>query len=210
MTIPSRVLALPLLAALCLTAGCTSAPAQLRAYDGPARAPAEVAVLEVPETVQVMAVDGREPPPSLLKRNVELALLPGEHVLGLRYVQFFQINADEHDVVRSRQAALRFTAVAGARYRLEVPRQGSREAAAAFARAPVFHLVEAGGSRVAESTAVKSYAEASLIDTLSKAFEGQGETGRVATNVDLLKDVWGRSSESERAEFLQWATSQKR
>lgn len=208
MNTPSRRLALPLLAALALLGGCATSRAPLQAYEGAARPAAEVAVLDVPETLQVMAVDGREPPPALLRRGVQLALLPGEHVLSLRYVQIFQLNADEHDVVRSRQAALRFTAVAGGRYRLESPAQASHEAARQFAKSPVFRLVDAGGGSIAESTAVKSFAEASLVDTLSKAFQDQGEPARPVTNVDLLKDIWGRSSEAERAEFLQWAHPQ--
>lgn len=210
MKTPSRLLALPVLVALSLLGGCASSSrAPLPAYEGAKRPLAEVAVVVVPETIQVMAIDGREPPPSLLRRDLELALLPGEHVLSLRYVQVFQLNADEHDVVRSRQAALRFTAVAGGRYRLEAPLQSSHAAAQAFAKAPAFRLVDAGGASV-ESTAVKSFAEASLIDTLSKAFQDSGEPARPVTNVDLLKDVWGRSSEGERAEFLEWAGQQKR
>lgn len=209
MSIPFRLLALPLLAALSALGGCSIAPAPLKAYDGPVRPVTELAVLEVPETVQVMAVDGREPPPALLRRGVELALLPGEHVLGLRYVQFFQLNSETHDVVRSRQAALRFTAAPGRRYRLEAPAPAGHAAALAFAKAPVFRLVEADGAPVAESTAIQSMAEASLVDTLGKALQDQGEPARAVTNLDLLKDLWGRSSEAERAEFLHWATSQK-
>lgn len=202
-----RALALSLLLCLQLLQGCV-ARGPLAAYEGPARPVAEVALLQVPEQVQVMAIDGREPPPSFLASQVELALLPGEHVLSLRYVELFRLGSDEHEVIRSRQAALRFTAVAGGRYRLVVPAQRDRDAARAFAKAPTFTLTDLGGGAAVESTAIKSYAEASLVDTLSKAFEAQGEAARPVTNTDLLKDVWGRASEDERREFRAWINQQ--
>jgi uncharacterized protein YccT (UPF0319 family) len=185
--------------------GC-AAQGPVRTYEGPERPAAEVAVLTTPEQIQVMAIDGREPPVGFLKSNVELALLPGEHVLSLRYVQLFQVNADEHDIVRSSQAALRFTAAPGARYRLEVPPQPNRDAARQFAKAPQFRLV--GDGAAVESVPIKSFAEASLVDTISKAFEAQGEPARPVTNVDLLKDVWGRSSAQEREAFRSWLEQQ--
>lgn len=202
-----RPLALSLMLCLPLLQGC-AARGPLAAYEGPVRPVAEVALLQVPEQVQVMAIDGREPPPSFLSSKVELALLPGEHVLSLRYVELFRLGGDEHEVIRSRQAALRFTAVAGGRYRLGVPPQPDRDSARRFAKAPTFTLTDLAGGAAVESTAIKSYAEASLIDTLSKAFEAQGEADRPVTNADLLKDVWGRASEDERREFRAWINQQ--
>ena len=102
-----------------LLAGC-AATGPVRLYDGQARQPAEVATLQMPEQIQVMAMDGLEVSGTVLQRSQSLEVLPGEHVLTLRYVQLFQINASDHEVVRSRQAALRFTAVAGSTYRLEM------------------------------------------------------------------------------------------
>jgi uncharacterized protein YccT (UPF0319 family) len=202
-----RAVALSLLLCLPLVQGCSSR-GPLAAYEGPIRPVAEVALLEVPEQVQVMAIDGREPPPSFLSSKVELALLPGEHVLGLRYVELFRLGGDEHEVIRSRQAALRFTADAGGRYRLEVPAQRDLDAARTFAKAPTFTLTNLAGGAAVESTAIKSFAEASLVDTLSKAFEAQDGVTRPVTNLDLLKDVWSRASEDERGDFRAWINLQ--
>ena len=123
-------------------------------------------------------------------------------------MELFRLGGDDHEVIRSRQAALRFTAVAGGRYRLGVPAQADRDAARAFAKTPTFTLTDLGGGSAVESTAIKSYAEASLVDTLSQAFEAQGEAARPVTNTDLLKDVWGRASEEERREFRAWINQQ--
>lgn len=196
-----------LLAMVATLTGC-AAQGPLKAYEGPVRAPSELVRVNVPEQIEVMSIDGREPPPSFLRSRVQLALLPGEHVLSLRYVQLFQINADEHDVIRSRQAALRFRAAAGEEYRLEMPPQPNREAARVFAKQPRFTLVNVQNGGRTESTPIQSYAEAALIDSLQKAFTTQGETAP-PTNLDLLKDVWGRSSPEERQAFRRWLDRQE-
>lgn len=203
MTYLSRPLFLILSTVLAL-AGCATTQPPQQTWDGPARPAGEVALLEVPEEVQVMAIDGREPPPTFLRSQSTLALLPGEHVFSLRYVQLFQVSSEEHEVVRSRQAALRFSSVAGGRYRLEVPAQRDLDSARRFAKAPEFRLVSAGGGEAVVSTPIKSFAEASLIDTLGKAFESRPEGERQVTNLDLLKDIWSRSSVEERDEFRAW------
>jgi uncharacterized protein YccT (UPF0319 family) len=187
--------------------GC-AAKGPIKTYEGPERAATELALVSVPEVIQVMAIDGREPPPNLLRSNSQLALLPGEHVLSLRYVQLFQISGDEHDVIRSRQAALRFTASAGASYKLEIPHQANRDQAREFAKNPQFRLVGGPDGSAIDSAPIKSYAEASLIDTIQKAFESQGEPQRPVTNLDLLKDVWGRTSPEERNAFRSWLEQQ--
>lgn len=195
---------------LLLSACAATGP--VRMYEGPERPVSELALVNVPSHIEVMAIDGREPPGNFLRNGQQLLLLPGEHVFSLRYVQLFQITADDHEVVRSRQAALRFRAEAGGEYRLESPPQPNRDAARQFAKAPEFTLVSVRDSAVApiESTPIQSYAEASLIDTISKAFNGaaEGEAPRQVTNVDLLKDIWGRSSPQEKTAFSAWLKEQ--
>lgn len=199
---------LALVVALAL-GGC-AAPGPVRLYDGPERKPEELVRVTLPEEVEVMAVDGHEPPPSFLQRNTVLALLPGDHVLSLRYVELFQISAEDHDVVRSRQAALRFTAAAGSQYRVEIPKRTGLEDAKKFARDPVFSLVNVqGGAAVTESTAIKSYGEASLIDTIGKAFESsQAAQAAENSNLELMRDVWTRATPEERKAFRAWMEQQ--
>lgn len=194
------------LIAILLAACATQGPAKL--YEGPLRSAAETAMIRLPEQVQVMAMDGQEQAGSLLQRDQLLAVLPGEHVFSLRYVELFQINSEEHEVVRSRQTALRFTAVAGREYRIEMDKQGSLDAARKFAKDPKFRLVDVGSGAVTESTAIKSYAEASLIDTITKAFDSSDSKAQGPTHLDLLKDVWGRASPEDRASFRVWLDQQ--
>ena len=192
--------------ALMMSACTTPGPARL--YDGAERPAAEVAVVSAPEQVQVLAVDGREVTGTMLQRNQVLTVLPGDHVFSLRYVELFQMGADEHEVVRSRQAALRFTAVAGATYRIEYDKQVTLDAARKFSKDPKFRLVDVKKGAVTESTAIRSYAEASLVDTISKAFDSAESKAQGTTHLDLLKDVWRRASPEEQAGFRVWLDQQ--
>lgn len=190
-----------------LLAACAAqGPAKL--YEGPERSLTELVLVTVPEQIEVMAIDGKEPPGNFLRSRQQLALAPGEHVFSLRYVELFQITADEHDVVRSRQAALRFTAEAGTEYRLEMPAQPNREAARQFAKSPEFALVNAKSGASTPSTAIQSFAEASLIDTITKAFSTNAQDAGPVSNADLMKDIWGRSSPVEKAAFREWLQQQ--
>lgn len=198
-----------LFAAVASLAACATSKGPLKTYEGPVRSNAELVLISVPEEIEVMAIDGQEPPPSFLKSKVQLALLPGEHVFSLRYVELFQITVDNHEVMRSKQAALRFNAVAGSEYRLVAPAQKNIDEARKFSKNPQFSLVNAKDGSSTNSTAIKSMAEASLIDTISKAFSGNGEeVTKQPTNLDLLKDVWGRTTPEEQAGFRAWLNQQ--
>ncbi len=195
-------------AALGLSA-CATAHGPVKTYEGPVRSNAELVLVSVPEEIEVMAIDGQEPPPSFLKSKMQLALLPGEHIFSLRYVELFQITADNHEVIRSRQAALRFNAAAGSEYRLQAPAQKNLDEARKFAKAPQFSLVNVSDGSTTNSTAIKSMAEASLLDTINKAFSANGEeVAKQPGNLDLLKDVWGRATPEEQAGFRAWLEQQ--
>lgn len=186
---------------------CASLNAPVKGYDGPTRPVAELAVLSVPDTIQVMSVDGLEPNISLLgQRALTLQVLPGEHVLSVRYVELFEhvLTSDDHEIVRSRPVAIRFTAKAGSTYSFKFEHPKNIDAAHAFAKAPQVDLIDASGAETAQSVVVKSYAQASLMDTISKAFQSNEQPKDASTNLDLLKDVWGRASADERTAFKAW------
>ncbi len=188
---------------------CATNKGPLKAYEGAVRSNAELVLVSVPEQIEVMAIDGQEPPPSFLKSKVQLALLPGEHVFSLRYVELFQVSSDDHEIIRSKQAALRFSAAAGSEYRLQVADQKSLDNARKFAKNPQFSLVNTRDGSATNSSVIQSMAEASLIDTISKAFvSGSEGTAQQPTNLDLLKDVWGRSTPEEQAGFRAWLNQQ--
>jgi uncharacterized protein YccT (UPF0319 family) len=196
-----------LLAATLGLGACTSMNGPVRLYEGAERPAAEQALLDVPEVIEVVTIDGHDLPGGLLgTRKLTLEALPGEHVLTLRYVELFaDPHMDSHEVVRSHPVALRFTALAGHHYQFSFQQPKDMDAAHVFAKAPAFDLVESGSGARTASMAVKSVAEASLLDTIGNAFHGDDKPAvTITNNLGLLKDVWGRSSPEERAAFRAW------
>jgi hypothetical protein len=196
------LLALPVCALL--LAGCAQGPT--RGYEGPVQPAAVLALLDIPATIDVTAIDGHDTSAGLLgPRDRQVQVLAGEHVLTLRYIGVFKsaISGDD-DIIRSAPVALRFVAVAGHEYRFRLATPADADAARRFAGSPRFDLVESGSGQVFSSVLVKSYAEASLLDTISKAMQGDQAEAPHATNLDLLKDIWGRSSAAEKAAFKAW------
>lgn len=221
-----------------LASGCSTLAGnkQVALYSGPELSQTQVATVIATEEVQLLALDGKELTGTMFGgRETRFALLPGEHVLSVRYTAFFQLNADNHDVVRSRPLALRFVARAGETYRFEYPRQKTAEAANRFAKDAELTLVaEHSGERV-KTQMIRSFAEASLIDTISKAFQTEETqlavkgsqlttptttTGTAigsevrpqlaptsSVHFDLLRDIWLRASPEERVRFQQWTLS---
>lgn len=208
MRIKAKFLSILLVTAV--LAACAT-PAPYKAYSGAERPLAELALVEIPDTIEVMAIDGRDVSGNFLRKNNRMVLLPGEHVFSVRYVDLFQVTADEHEVIRSRQAALRFKAESGVPYQLQVPLQKNVTEAKEFAKSPSFSVVSLPHKKVvAESIAITSYAEASLLDAINQSFRSrdEGEKKSSPQRVDLLKQIWLQSNEEERLDFQQWLKSQ--
>lgn len=220
------VAAISLLVAL---AGCsTLSPSKdVALYSGPALSESQVATIVTTEDVQLLALDGEEVGGGLLgAREARYALKPGERVLSLRYHGFFRTDAENHDVIRSRPLAVRFIARAGETYHVEFPVPKTVEAARVFAKSPELTLVSSRGERH-QAQLIRSVAEASLLDTISRAFQTEetqqavratapveapvaGTATRPAlaptssVHYDLLRDIWLRASPEERVRFQQW------
>lgn len=217
-----------------LATGCsTLAPGkQVALYSGPELSQAELATVIATEDVQLLALDGKELGGSLFgARETRFTLLPGDHVLSVRYNGFFQLNSENHEVVRSRPLALRFVARAGETYRFEFERPKNADAANRFAKDAELILVAQGSGERVKTQAIRSFAEASLIDTISKAFQTEetqlavratqqpaasaavaapAQASRAAVaptssvHYDLLRELWLRASPEEKVRFQQW------
>jgi uncharacterized protein YccT (UPF0319 family) len=126
-------------------------------------------------------------------------------VLSVRYTQLFNINADEHDILKSKPMAIRFTAEAGQTYQLSVTPPRRYEAAKEFAKQPDIRLVNKTAGTSQQAIQIKSYAEASLVDSIGKAFQSSDESvSKQSDNVQLLQDIWLRATPTERQAFAAW------
>ena len=185
------------------------APTTCLALEVSSQAVTEKALLEVPELVQVLSIDGQEGYSNFLggrSRVQELSV--GEHVLSVRYTQLFNLNADEHDILKSKPMAIRFVAEAGKTYQLSVSPPKRYDAAKEFAKQPDIKLIDKRTGTSQQAITVKSYAEASLVDTIGKAFQNNEETStKQSDNVQLLQDIWLRATPTERQAFAAWLAS---
>lgn len=165
--------------------------------------------LEVPELIQVLSIDGQEGNSHFLGSRTHVQQLTvGEHVLSVRYTQLFNINADEHDILKSKPMAIRFTAEAGQTYQLSVTPPKRYDAAKEFAKQPDIRLVNKTAGTSQQAIQIKSYAEASLVDSIGKAFQSSDESvSKQSDNVQLLQDIWLRATPTERQAFAAWLAS---
>lgn len=167
--------------------------------------------LAVPENIHILSIDGQEQPSNFFgSRAHTQALSVGEHVLSVRYSQLFDISAEDHDIVKSAPMAIRFVAESGQQYQLTVNPPKRHEAAVKFAKQPDIQLINKSTGASQQAVAIKSYAEASLVDTISKAFNNTDTpTPTLNTNnTQLLQDIWLRASAQERQAFAAWLAAQ--
>lgn len=113
-----RILAalLPLALAACASPG-------LRLYDGPQRPAGEVAVVTLPEQLEVASINGTEVPGAKgmwTRGDKRLELAPGRYELLVYYREVWQANGDS-DVLRSNPALFTVDAAAGHEYRIDYP-----------------------------------------------------------------------------------------
>ena len=165
--------------------------------------------LEVPELIQVLSIDGQEANSHFLGSRAHVQQLTvGEHVLSVRYTQLFNINTDEHDILKSKPMAIRFTAETGQTYQLSVTPPKRYDAAKEFAKQPDIRLINKTAGTSQQAIQIKSYAEASLVDSIGKAFQSSDESvSKQSDNVQLLQDIWLRATPTERQAFAAWLAS---
>jgi uncharacterized protein YccT (UPF0319 family) len=170
--------------------------------------------LDVPEVIHILSIDGQEQASSFFGSRTHVKKLSaGEHVLSLRYSQLFNTSSEDHDIVKSPPMAIRFVAEAGQQYQLVVNPPKRHEAAVKFAKQPDIKLINKITGTTQQAIAIKSYSEASLIDTLGKAFNTSDSSAPHNTtfssnNTQLLQDIWLRATPQERQAFAAWLASQ--
>ena len=118
---------------LSLCAGCTSTPVRL--YGEQERPETGIAVIVVPEALEVARINGAEVTGvggMLSKGDKTLEVIPGRYELLVFYRELWE-RGDQHDVLRSDPALFVVDAVGGGRYRLNYAPPGNLAEARALA-----------------------------------------------------------------------------
>ena len=163
--------------------------------------------LDVPEIIHILSINGQEQNSTFFgSRQHTKKLQLGENILSVRYSQLFNLTADEHDIIKSKPLAIRFMAEAGKSYQLVANAPKRYEAAKEFAKNPDIRLIDKSTGNSQSATMIKSYAEASLVDTIGKAFQNSSEDNNSTSatktnNYQLLQEIWLKASPQERQAF---------
>ncbi|MCP5160672.1 MAG: DUF2057 family protein [Hahellaceae bacterium] len=108
-----------------------------------------LAIVTFPETVKVLEVDGEAR--GILSglfsgKTHRLELIEGPHTLLAEYSQFWQLNAEDHDIISSEPVRLQFSLEANKQYRLIHPEAKSYAASQALAMHPQITIIDADGN----------------------------------------------------------------
>lgn len=182
-----------------LLSACASSTAPVRLYGGAPKPASGLVMLDVGPGVQLVEMDGDEVSGSLLRDSYQAELLPGEHVLKVRYSELWQVSAEEHDVVRSSPLLIRFTGSAGQHFRFDYPRPRNRDEARRFAKDPRIALVEVASASRVEAV---SLGKAGLDGLGSSYFGQEGGNG-----LERLKKIWSQTRAEDRKQFVEWLKS---
>lgn len=188
---------------------------------GEHRAGLAPAVLSVPETIELMAINGERAPLVLKQRDVKLALVPGEHRLEIRYFNLWDLDADSHEIVKSSPVVLKLSLKSGRQYQFQVPpvfespaqaREYVRDFQPQVVTTTPAVMVAAPGLKMGDSgQAGQQRAEiqrAAATEVVSQAM-GSGrentESGVLGvSSIEQIKKLWIELSPSERQQFQQW------
>lgn len=210
-----------------LLAACQSS-AVVHLYDGPQLQDSAVVTVQVPEQLEVLAINGRamERGYSLFSPILELKLAPGEYRIEAYYKELWETSADSHDVYRSEPVTFVVNGQAGERYQLsyrapanadEVKRLAanfsgwSENLSTGERRA----TTESGLSRPSvlssltgrsNSTAVAAAPPADTV--LTTAAPAPVVSSSDTSYLDILKAYWSQANGEERREFLRWIGEQ--
>lgn len=223
-----RILLLALLPVLAATAVAREVPPVIAVPPDQA-ARGDLATLVLPVTMDLASVDG------IVYRgfkslgrtgNLSVRVLPGEREVSVRFSQLYQISADEHEIVKSKQMVLTFLAEAGKTYRVVHAKFRDVDDARRGMENFVVRIEDAdGNNRVIRATQAvanwkgettinqrKDLVNAELAASLAAPASAPAVPAAPAAAgslnaLELLKFAWRSASAEERAAFLAWSTA---
>ncbi|ASK35578.1 DUF2057 domain-containing protein [Alloalcanivorax mobilis] len=123
-----------IIASMFLLAACARNPV-VQLYEGNARADAQVTTLRVPSQLEIYTINGKEVTGANTFFNSgykDLKLLPGRYEVIAYYKELWDLNADDHEVMKSDPAKFIVDGKAGGFYRLDYKRPENPDQAKAL------------------------------------------------------------------------------
>lgn len=206
-----------------LVTACSTSPV-VKLYDGADRPTGELLTVRVPVELEILSINDRriEGASTLFAYgHRDLQLLPGQYRIVAYYKNLFQLNADQHEIIKSDPALFTVNGNAGEVVALAFEKPADVNAAREMAK----HFDGwsenlSSGERIASKPSglilnqgfiglASTPAPAETASTASVAPEqpaaGSSTESTVTTDVlDALKTHWQQASPEERREFLLW------
>lgn len=191
-----------------------------RLYQGPELAQQQVALIDVPIELNVIAMDGADVGgivPNLIGGAKQLQVKPGFHQIVFKYDQLFELTSDEHQVVKTDAYSVATEFKAGQHYQFQFSRPNNAIEAEQWAEQPDFKLVANGIDPVmATPYQTASALQGNFLANLSIGEQAQTPVSDSAatSNVDVSESLnlmqfwWKKATPAEKQLFLQWLKTQ--
>ncbi|MDF1822059.1 MAG: DUF2057 family protein [Alcanivoracaceae bacterium] len=218
---------------LLLLAACAGKPV-VKLYEGADKPTSQLLVVRVPMELEILMINDKAVEGAaqvFTYGNRELHLAPGRYRILAFYKNLFQINADEHEIIKSDPAEFTVDGKAGEIYQIGFDKPADLEAAQAMAdgfrgwvrneqtgeQVPGeesalvlnrgFVSVLTGAAAVTEananSVAPESGSATPAAPPAAEAPAAPADSGYL----DLLKAHWNQATAEERRAFLQWISA---
>src|SRR5690606_12885870 len=202
-----------------LVTACSTSPV-VKLYDGADRPAGELLTGRVPVELEILSINDRriEGASTLFAYgHRDLQLLPGQYRIAAYYKNLFQLDADQHEIVKSDPALFTVNGNAGEVVALAFEKPANVDAAREMAkRFDGWTENLTSGERIASTPSglilnqgfIGLASQASPAETASTASVAPEQPrSDTAVNTDILESLktnWQQASPEERREFLLW------
>ncbi len=227
---------IPLVLCTLILSACARSPV-VQLYDGAAKPDSQVLTVRVPSEIEVFTINGKEVDGAntfFATDFKELKFAPGRYEILAYYKELWQLDADNHEIVKTNPANFIVDGKAGEKWQLDYDKPANVEEARALEDTFTgWALNTATGEKVAAqesnlilkrgflapitgeevSTAASASvapqqavapAPATSAPAPAPATQAAPAPAPAASYLDTLKAQWKQATPEERREFLQW------
>ena len=183
-----------------------------RFYDGANKPSSQIALVSLPPEIDLIMIDGKDVSSKfgLFRRgNVKIALNPGHHRFVLQYSQIWDIDADEHEKIKSLEVEIRSTLEKNHEYKFSFDIPETLEEARKVQENFLVTLTDVKTNKTITSK-LKNPADGLNLTRLKKDEPAPQNTPLPPSANDnlplqMLKHWWAQSSDEDKKAFLLWA-----
>jgi len=206
-----------------LVTACSTSPV-VKLYDGADRPAGELLTVRVPVELEILSINDRriEGASTLFAYgHRDLQLLPGQYRIVAYYKNLFQLNADQHEIIKSDPALFTVNGNAGEVVALAFEKPADVDAAREMAKhfdgwtenlssgeriasTPSGLILNQGFIGLASTPAAAETASTASVAPEQPAASSSTESTVTTDVLDALKTHWQQASPEERREFLLW------